>query len=254
MAQPLATTASGSAKTENGEGGAAPQPSTAEKSSPTAIPQATDRKARRQLPPLESHVASQPIQDARLSPESEHRQERSTSLSSLRGDGSSQPSPQSPHMGRRLRPPSDDMERRRLIQDLMTRQCLKFTLEEAAAVASRGEKIPEGDVYAVYTPQAIRPWDGPHAHRAETHVVLILSDVYGWESEYTRCVADQVAELCDVIVLVPDMFRGRPWDETRPAEEYEEWRASHDPVGCSRGLCSALPCTTLSTPSARTRM
>lgn len=130
-------------------------------------------------------------------------------------------------------PPTDDMERRNVIQDLMERRNMKFNLEEAFNPDSyaNSEPAPEGDMYAVFTNKAVRPWDGPHADRAETHLVVLLSDVMGWEDPYTRNVADQVAEICDAIVLVPDIFRGRPWALDQQQDGYEAWRASHDPVG-----------------------
>lgn len=132
-----------------------------------------------------------------------------------------------------LPPPTDDMERRKVIQDLMERRQTTFNLEEAFNPDSytNSEPAPEGDMYAVFTNKAMRPWDGPHPDRAETHLVVVLSDVMGWEDPYTRNVADQVAEICDAIVLVPDIFRGRPWALDQPQDGYEAWRASHDPVG-----------------------
>lgn len=137
-----------------------------------------------------------------------------------------------------LPPPEEDMLRRKVIQDLMARRHLKYDLAEAfypeTYMKDKGP-APEGDMYAVFTPRAVRPWDSPHADRAETHLVVLLADVMGWEDAYTRNFADRVSEVCDAIVLVPDIFRGRPWSKDKPQEGYEEWRASHDPVG---GRCT----------------
>lgn len=127
---------------------------------------------------------------------------------------------------RQLPGPTDDMERSRVIMDLLERRETRFDLEGDWTSGF----FPQGDVYVVYTKKALRPWDGPHAHRAETHVVVLLSDVFGWEDSFTRSAADQVADVCDAVVLVPDIFRTRPWDNEQPEEEYEAWRTSHDPV------------------------
>jgi len=60
--------------------------------------------------------------------------------------------------------------------------------------------------------------------------VLLLSDVYGYESSGIR---DFVYRLGCVgyNVLVPDLFRGEPWDEQTPptGEAYERWRSTHTP-------------------------
>lgn len=141
--------------------------------------------------------------------------------------------------------PTEDMRRRMVIEDLMERRHMNFDLEEAfyPETYTKSGVIPQGNMYAVYTKKAVRPWEGPHAHRAETHMVVLLSDVYGWEDPYTRSIADQVAEICDAIVLVPDLFRGRPREkvedeeEGERGEEYEAWRASHHPV---RNSCIQL--------------
>lgn len=125
-------------------------------------------------------------------------------------------------------PPTEDMRRRAVILDQMERRQTTFALEKTIESSSS----PRSDVYIVSTKQALRPWDGPHAHRAETHVVILLSDVLGWGDSFTRRTADEVADMCEAIVLVPDMFRNRPWDHQQPEEGYEAWRASHDPVGC----------------------
>lgn len=189
------------------------------------------RSLPRNLPSFTLDASDKPFLDSENSADgySSDQQERgrSSSLSKPRVD---QPSKRSSQASRRLSPPIDDIERRKFMEDLMSRRSLKFERENARSMASKGERIPESDMYAVYSPQAIRPWDSPHAHRAETHVVLLLSDVFGWENENTRCVADQVAEICNAIVLVPDIFRGHPWNEECRQDDYEEWRASHDPV------------------------
>lgn len=122
--------------------------------------------------------------------------------------------------------PTDDMRRQTAILDLMERRETTFEREDDLESGA----VQRSDVYTVYTKKALRPWDGPHADRAETNVVVILSDVFGWDDSFTRSAADQVADVTDAIVLVPDMFRKNPWNNEQPPENYEAWRKSHDPV------------------------
>lgn len=122
---------------------------------------------------------------------------------------------------------SEDMKKRSVIIDSLERR--EMTFEQKNDPPELGLP-PRSDLYAVYTKKAVRPWDGPHAQRAETHVVVMLSDVFGWKEIFTRNTADNVAEITDAIVLVPDLFRGRPWGKYQPEEEYEAWRKSHNQV------------------------
>ena len=76
---------------------------------------------------------------------------------------------------------------------------------------------------------------GAQLSAQEVQGVLILSDVYGAFSDDTRALAEKIAFECQpVVVMVPDLFRGKPWDEdpTTPGfneegQDYEEWRAQH---------------------------
>mmetsp|Transcript_3461 Transcript_3461/g.6370 ORF Transcript_3461/g.6370 Transcript_3461/m.6370 type:complete len:1009 (+) Transcript_3461:13-3039(+) len=92
--------------------------------------------------------------------------------------------------------------------------------------------------WGVYTPT------GAQLSSAEVQGVLLLSDVYGAFAEDTRALADKIAFECQpVVVLVPDLFRGRPWapveegdgeddgmERNAEGQTYEEWRASHPDV------------------------
>eukprot|EP00956_Cyclotella_meneghiniana_P034692 scaffold107563_cov52-Cyclotella_meneghiniana.AAC.1 len=87
--------------------------------------------------------------------------------------------------------------------------------------------------WGVWTPT------GAQLSATEVQGVLLLSDVYGPFTENTQSLADKIAFECQpVVVLVPDLFRGRPWIEkpiigddgierNKQRQTYEEWRASH---------------------------
>lgn len=90
--------------------------------------------------------------------------------------------------------------------------------------------------WGVYTPT------GAQMSSTEVQGVLLLSDVYGPFTENTQALADKIAFECQpVVVLVPDLFRGRPWtlnatvnedeedgvERNEDGKSYEEWRAMH---------------------------
>ena len=87
--------------------------------------------------------------------------------------------------------------------------------------------------WGVYTPT------GAQLSSAEVHGVLLLSDVYGPFTDNTQALADKIAFECQpVVVLVPDLFRGKPWTiDTHLGEDgmerngdgktYAEWRDMH---------------------------
>ncbi|KAL9189678.1 hypothetical protein ACHAXT_009353 [Thalassiosira profunda] len=87
--------------------------------------------------------------------------------------------------------------------------------------------------WGAYTPT------GAQKSSTEVQGVLLLSDVYGPYTDNTQALADKIAFECQpVVVLVPDLFRGRPWTPHPIADEegvernehgqsYEEWRATH---------------------------
>lgn len=87
--------------------------------------------------------------------------------------------------------------------------------------------------WGVYTPT------GAQLSSAEVQGVLLLSDVYGPFTENTRALADKIAFECQpVVVLAPDLFRGRPWssdttvagdgvERDRDGKTFEEWRSTH---------------------------
>ena len=90
----------------------------------------------------------------------------------------------------------------------------------------------EGD-WGVYTPT------GAQMSSSEVQGVLLLSDVFGPFTDNTQALADKIAFECQpVVVLVPDLFRGKPWtlkavvdedgvERNKDGKSYEEWRAMH---------------------------
>jgi dienelactone hydrolase len=76
---------------------------------------------------------------------------------------------------------------------------------------------------------------GAQISAQEVQGVLLLSDAHGAFSDDTRTLAEKIAFECQpVVVMVPDLFRGKPWkeDPTTPGfneegQDYEEWRAQH---------------------------
>lgn len=90
----------------------------------------------------------------------------------------------------------------------------------------------DGD-WGVYTPT------GAQLSSSEVQGVLLLSDVYGSFTDNMQALADKIAFECQpVVVLVPDLFRGKPWTQSPVLDEagvernevgqsYEEWRAQH---------------------------
>ncbi|CAM9152380.1 unnamed protein product [Choristocarpus tenellus] len=116
---------------------------------------------------------------------------------------------------------------KKVIEDVLDRNIREFATEAQNS---------SGGVYVAANKQALRPWDGPHGKRKQKHAVVILSDVYGWEDPRMRSAVDKVADVCNVVALLPDMFRGRPWDPQRSDDEYEDWRASHDPETISSDI------------------
>jgi len=82
---------------------------------------------------------------------------------------------------------------------------------------------------------------GAQISAQEVQGVLLLSDVFGAFTEDTKTLAEKIAFECQpVVVMVPDVFRGKPWkeDPTTPGfnergQDYEEWRAEHSDLRVS---------------------
>lgn len=77
--------------------------------------------------------------------------------------------------------------------------------------------------------------------------IVLLTDIFGWAHPSARAAADRLAASCEAFVLVPDLFRGQAWPESKPPSgpEYEAWRTrialsdvAGDVLGCARYLNS----------------
>ena len=83
------------------------------------------------------------------------------------------------------------------------------------------------DMYAVSAKRALQSAEELRDNRHEVHSVVLLTDVFGWEDARMRSVADELSFLHNCVVLVPDLFNGRPWREDgADGEDYETWRAA----------------------------
>ena len=89
---------------------------------------------------------------------------------------------------------------------------------------------------------------GAQLSAQEVQGVLLLSDIYGAFSNDTRALAEKIAFECQpVVVMVPDLFRGEPWEETTMGKNangksYEQWRAQLDDVRVSIDIRAAAAC------------
>ncbi|KAL8110183.1 hypothetical protein AgCh_026048 [Apium graveolens] len=69
--------------------------------------------------------------------------------------------------------------------------------------------------------------------------ILLLSDILGFEDSSTRDFAYRVA--CNGYnVLVPDLFRGDPWEKGRPQSSFEEWLASQSPERVAKDIDTSI--------------
>ncbi len=113
------------------------------------------------------------------------------------------------------------LARKRTTVDVLLRQEVKFTTADSSEV----------DAYIVSTKRAAREWEGEFKERDETHVVIVMSDSFGYKDPNTRAVADEVAFICNTVVVVPDLFRGQPWigsssSRDHHSADYESWRVN----------------------------
>lgn len=91
---------------------------------------------------------------------------------------------------------------------------------------------------------------GAQLSAAEVQGVLLLSDVYGAFAADTQALAEKIAFECQpVVVMVPDLFRGYPWKESKSTlgknergQTYEEWRATHSDLRVSIDIRAAAAC------------
>mmetsp|Transcript_22273 Transcript_22273/g.28835 ORF Transcript_22273/g.28835 Transcript_22273/m.28835 type:complete len:462 (-) Transcript_22273:234-1619(-) len=113
-----------------------------------------------------------------------------------------------------------------VIDDLMIRENVKIK-------SHSGEEF---DAYVVQARAALQPWSVTKGlqkkfENEEVKTVLLLPDIYGWETEFSQNIADNISSVCEAVVMVPDLFRGNAWNQNTAtqSQEYETWRASHPP-------------------------
>eukprot|EP00560_Eucampia_antarctica_P006235 CAMPEP_0197827384 /NCGR_PEP_ID=MMETSP1437-20131217/4171_1 /TAXON_ID=49252 ORGANISM="Eucampia antarctica, Strain CCMP1452" /NCGR_SAMPLE_ID=MMETSP1437 /ASSEMBLY_ACC=CAM_ASM_001096 /LENGTH=760 /DNA_ID=CAMNT_0043428213 /DNA_START=94 /DNA_END=2376 /DNA_ORIENTATION=- len=123
---------------------------------------------------------------------------------------------------------------------------IQLSREKASKVPLKLEDIQgvdEGDEEGYYKNVVEREYGdwgkysltGAQLSAQEVQGVLFLPDVYGPFTEDTKMLADKIAFECQpLVVMVPDLFRGNPWEEDKTNlgfnknnESYEDWRATH---------------------------
>ena len=131
--------------------------------------------------------------------------------------------------------------------------------EQASKIPIREDQelgLDEGDELGFYKNVMHRDYSdwgkysptGAQLSAQEVQGVLLLSDVYGAFRNDTRLLAEKIAFECQpVVVMVPDLFRGEPWEETghginAKGQTYEQWRAQHDDVRVSVDIRAAAAC------------
>lgn len=116
--------------------------------------------------------------------------------------------------------------------------------------------LDEGDETGIYKDVLHRDYSdwgkytptGAQLSSQEVEGVLLLSDVYGMENNDTQALAEKIAFECQpVVVMVPDLFRGKPWKgPTDQLNEdgltYEQWRSLHGDLRVSVDIRAAAAC------------
>jgi dienelactone hydrolase len=110
----------------------------------------------------------------------------------------------------------------------------------------------ETDLYSEILHRESSDWGkytltGAQLSAQEVQGVLLLSDVHGAFTDDTKTLAEKIAFECQpVVVMVPDLFRGKPWkeDPTTPGfneegQDFEEWRAMHSDLRVSIDIRAA---------------
>jgi len=117
------------------------------------------------------------------------------------------------------------------------------------------EGLDEGDEFGIFDNILHRDFTdwgeytltGAQLSAQEVQGVLLLSDVYGAYTDDTKMLAEKIAFECQpLVVMVPDLFRGKPWkeDPNTPGfndlgQDYEEWRAQHSDIRVSVDIRAA---------------
>lgn len=103
--------------------------------------------------------------------------------------------------------------------------------EECELVLGREVKLGVGaDSFGAHFAEAVKNRNGSG--------VLLLTDVLGYEDQDTRDFAYRLS-CFGYSVLVPDLFRGQPWSDSRPKSEFDAWRATQRPERVAGDIASA---------------
>jgi len=85
-----------------------------------------------------------------------------------------------------------------------------------------------------YSDWGVYTHTGAQISAGEVQGILYLSDVRGPFSKDAKALCEKIAFECQpCVVMAPDLFRGRPWEEiddsglNKEGQDYEEWRAHH---------------------------
>lgn len=103
--------------------------------------------------------------------------------------------------------------------------------EECELVLGREVKLGTGaDTFGAHFAEAVKNRNGSG--------VLLLTDVLGYEDQDTRDFAYRLS-CFGYSVLVPDLFRGQPWQDSQPKSEFDAWRATHRPERVAGDIATA---------------
>ncbi|MCO5582529.1 hypothetical protein L7F22_036427 [Adiantum nelumboides] len=78
-----------------------------------------------------------------------------------------------------------------------------------------------------------------HPLSAPKAAVILVSDVFGFESPLLRKLADKIASLLGYLVIVPDYFNKDPYNPGAGVS-VADWKKNHEPVHCVEGTISIV--------------
>lgn len=110
-------------------------------------------------------------------------------------------------------PDMRSVDKKRTVMDGLTRRELAFEpiRVKRTMVESEDDKDSSTSIraYVVGGRNVLKSWERNSA------VVVLLPDEKGWRDKDVRVFADEISFFNQAIVVVPDLYRGRPWSEKR---------------------------------------